>query len=140
MTDKQWDKRILDFLKRTGDEIKSETQRLVGEVRDPSTQQKVKESLREFGSWVKQTAEDAAEMMERAIKKAETALSDKAAASSPGARVEGGAESAKAAPSPDASAGAAPPRQSQKTVGKSKRASGKKPRTRAPSKTIGRKS
>ncbi len=42
MNEKEWDKRLLDFLKRTGEDIKAETQRLVEEVRDPAKQRKVK--------------------------------------------------------------------------------------------------
>jgi hypothetical protein len=141
MNDKQWDKQIFDFLKRTGDEIKAETQRLLQEVRDPVTQQRVKERLREFGTWVKGTAEDAADAMERAIKKAETAFTEKAETSSdlaPGTPVKGGgADATTSAPH------AAPPsksrRKAQKTVGKSKRAGAKKGAPRTVSKTIGRK-
>src|SRR6266852_428939 len=74
MNEKEWDRRLLDFLKRTGEEIQAETQRLVEEVRDPAKQRKVKETLREFGTWAKQTAEEAAEMVETAVKKAETTV------------------------------------------------------------------
>ncbi len=69
----QWDKRMMEFLKRTGEDIKAETERLVTEVRDPAKQQKVKAALKEFGVWAKKTAEDAADMVETAVRKAETA-------------------------------------------------------------------
>ncbi len=69
----QWDKRMMEFLRKTGEDIKSETQRLVSEVRDPAKQQKVRDALKDFGVWAKKTAEEAAEMVETAVKKAETA-------------------------------------------------------------------
>jgi len=78
MADK-WDKQqVLDFLKRTGEdlkrtgeEVRKEAQRIIDEVRDPETQAKVKEKLSSFGTWAKRTAEDAATMLDGAVKKAE---------------------------------------------------------------------
>jgi hypothetical protein len=69
-----WDSRMMEFLRRTSEEIKSETQRLVSEVRDPAKQQKVKAALKDLGVWAKKTAEEAADMVETAVRKAETAL------------------------------------------------------------------
>ncbi|MGQ0505388.1 MAG: hypothetical protein ACT4TC_08705 [Myxococcaceae bacterium] len=57
----QWDTRMMEFIRRTGEEIKTETQRLVSEVKDPEKQQKVREALKELGTWAKRTAEEAAE-------------------------------------------------------------------------------
>src|SRR5262249_10301584 len=74
--DKQWDKQVLDFLKRTGDEIKSETQKILEDIRAPENQQKIRESLNEFGTWAKQTAEHAAGMLDSALQKAENALNE----------------------------------------------------------------
>ncbi len=143
MNEKQWDKRLIDFLKRTSEEIKAETQRLVEEVRDPATQQKVKESLRDFGSWAKQTAEEAAEMVETAIKKAETAFAQKVETPPAADQVQAPTTGAKgttsdsrsAQPPGSASAGA----QTRKTVGKGKRDGARKARPSASSKTIGKK-
>src|SRR5215470_2023840 len=71
MGETQWDRQVLDFLKRTGEEIKTETQKILDEIRAPENQQKIKDSLNEFGSWAKQTAEEAAGMVESALKRAE---------------------------------------------------------------------
>jgi len=78
MTEKQWDQQILDFLKKTGDQIRGETEKILTEIRDPQNQQRMRESLNEFGAWAKQTAEEAALLMESALKKAETALNQAA--------------------------------------------------------------
>jgi ElaB/YqjD/DUF883 family membrane-anchored ribosome-binding protein len=75
MSDAQWDRQVLDFLKRTGEEIKTETQKILDDIRAPENQQRVRDSLNDFGSWAKQTAEEAAGMLESALKKAEDALS-----------------------------------------------------------------
>src|ERR1700694_6301200 len=107
----QWDERLFKFLKHTGEEIKGETQRLVAEVKDPDTQRKVKEGLREFGSWVKQTAEEAADMIESAVKKAEAAFT-------PGGEKGPGKTQAQAPQPPAATKSSSSHR---KTVGKSKR-------------------
>jgi hypothetical protein len=142
MSEKDWDKRLLDFLKRTGDEIKVETQRLVEEVRDPATQQKVKESLREFGTWAKQTAEDAAQMMENAIRKAETAFTQKVDTLSTRTQEPAGGASntAPTTPAPARSAESPGPRHptTKKTVGKGKRSGARKSSPSASSKTIGK--
>lgn len=64
--------RASEEFKKTGEELKVEAQRLLGEVRDPANQQKVKEGLRDIGTWAKKAADQAAEAMESAVKKAET--------------------------------------------------------------------
>ena len=102
MADKPWDKQqVVDFLKRTGEdlkrtgeEVRREAQRLIDEVRDPEMQAKVKERLSSFGTWAKQTAEEAATMLEGAVKKAEDVFSK----ASQRVRAPGEAPPAKAAP------------------------------------------
>src|SRR6266851_2753302 len=140
MNEKEWDKRLLDFLKRTGEDIKAETQRLVEEVRDPAKQRKVKETLREFGTWAKQTAEEAAEMVETAVKKAETAFTQRVQGSPAPTHTpspqDGGEE---AGPSTSPRVRAAPHRQGHETVGQGKRSGERKPRTGHTPKTIGKK-
>jgi hypothetical protein len=81
VNDKQWDKQVVDFLKktgqdlkRTGEEIRAEAQRLIEEVRDPEVQQRLRGKLGEFGGWAKKAAEDAAGMIDTAVKKAESAV------------------------------------------------------------------
>lgn len=78
MTDKQWDQQILDFLKKTGEQIRGETEKILAEIRDPQNQQRMRDSLTEFSSWAKQTAEEAASLMESALKKAEAAINQAA--------------------------------------------------------------
>src|SRR5579859_2761665 len=70
MNQPQRDRQVLDFLKRTGEEIKTETQKILEEIRDPENQQRIRDSLTEFGSWAKQTAEEATVLMESALQKA----------------------------------------------------------------------
>jgi hypothetical protein len=79
MTDKhQWDRQILGFLKKTGEQIRGETEKILTEIRDPQNQQRMRASLNEFSSWAKQTAEEATSLMESALKKAEAAISQAA--------------------------------------------------------------
>ena len=146
MADKPWDKQqVVDFLKRTGEELKRtgeevrrEAQRLIDEVRDPETQAKVKEKLADFGTWAKKTAEDAAGMLEGAVKKAED-LFNKAVRSP-----EEGGTPQKAPPAPAPAAPTArPKRPASKTVGRGKAKAGgpRKPGggTARARKTIGKK-
>lgn len=141
MNEKEWDKRLLDFLKRTGEDIKAETERLLEEVRDPAKQRKVKETLREFGTWAKQTAEEAAEMVETAVKKAETAFTQRVQGPPPAPTHTPPAEDGnpEARPTTSPRVRAAPRRQGQKTVGQGKRSGAGKPRTSHTPKTIGKK-
>jgi hypothetical protein len=140
MNEKEWDKRLLDFLKRTGEDIKAETQRLVEEVRDPAKQRKVKETLREFGTWAKQTAEEAAEMVETAVKKAETAFTQRVQGSPAPTRTPSQQDdSPETRPTTSPRVRAAPRPQGHKTVGQGKRSGARKPRTRHTPKTIGKK-
>ena len=132
----QWDERLFKYLKHTGEEIKAETQRLVAEVKDPDTQRKVKEGLREFGSWVKQTAEEAADMIESAVKKAEAAFTPGGEKGPAPSEI---AERKTQAQAPEPPAATKSSSSHRKTVGKSKRTGAKKTRPTASSKTIGRK-
>jgi hypothetical protein len=67
-------KRAQDDLKRMGQDIRDEAQKLVGQMQDPSTQHKVKEGLREIGSWARRTAEDVAGLVEKGADRAEHAF------------------------------------------------------------------
>src|SRR5262249_50870952 len=120
MNERDWDKRLLDVLKQKAEEIKSETQRLMEEVRDPEAQRKMKERRREFGTWAKQTAEEAAERLEAAVKKAETAFTQRMESASAASRTQAptGAESA-TTPAQSPPQGTVSRRGSPKTVGKS---------------------
>lgn len=89
MADKPWDQQVVNFLKRTGEDLKkagedirAEAQKLMTEVRDPDTQQKVKDSLANLGTWAKQTAEGAASAIDQAVRKAEDAWKGRPASKS----------------------------------------------------------
>lgn len=74
MEEKSWDAKLLEFLRTTGEEIRNETQRLMNEMSDPASQERVKQRLYEIGDWAKKTAEDAATMVEQAAAKVESAI------------------------------------------------------------------
>ena len=134
MDEKDSDKRLLDVLKQKAEEIKAETQRLIDEVRDPQMQRKMKERLREFGTWAKETAEEAAERLEAAIKKAETAFTQRMEGSSTTSHTQAPSR-ADSTTTSAASAGAGPASAGKKTVGKGKRSAPGKKRA---GKTIGK--
>lgn len=138
MNEKDWDKRLFDFLKQKAEEIKAETQRLMEEVGDPQTQRKMRERLREFGTWAKQAVEDAAEMVEGAVKKAETAFSQRMESASAGPHTQS-PTSAGAATTTTESAPRRSASRGARTVGKSKKSTPVKKRSPRPAKTIGRK-
>jgi hypothetical protein len=80
MTENPWDQQLVQFLKKAGDdlkkageEIRTEAQKLIEEVRDPATQQRVKDGLGNIGQWAKKAAEDAAGKIEEVVKKADEA-------------------------------------------------------------------
>lgn len=80
MPDRPWDKQLKDFLKRTsedlkktGDDIRAEAQKLLDEVRDPETQQKIRDGLGNLGQWAKKSAEEAANKIEEVVKRADDA-------------------------------------------------------------------
>jgi hypothetical protein len=74
MAQQAWDDKLTDFLKaageelrRTGEEIKAETQRLLDEVTDPEMQAKMKERIQQLGQMAKQTAVEAAAKVQAAF-------------------------------------------------------------------------
>jgi len=74
MTQQAWDEKLTEFLKtageelrRTGEELKAETQRLIDEVTDPEMQAKMKERIRQLGQMAKETAADAAAKVQAAF-------------------------------------------------------------------------
>jgi hypothetical protein len=80
MPDRPWDQQLKDFLKRTGedlkktgDDIRAEAQKLLDEVRDPETQQKIRDGLGNLGQWAKKSAEEAANKIEEVVKRADDA-------------------------------------------------------------------
>ena len=81
MNERQWEEQLKRFLSRTGEEIKraseeikSEAEKLIVEVRDPEKHRKVKEGLKELGVWAKKTAEEVGELVEKGVRRAEGAL------------------------------------------------------------------
>lgn len=74
-TERPWNEKLMETLRQTGDNIRQEAQKLVGELSDPANHEKVKQSLSDMGDWAKKTAEDAASMVDQAAKKAEAAIS-----------------------------------------------------------------
>lgn len=66
MAQQPWDQKLTEFLKsageelrRTGEELKSETQRLIDEVTDPELQTRMKERIQQLGKMAKRTAAEA---------------------------------------------------------------------------------
>lgn len=118
MADKKWENQLMDFikrtgeeLKRTGEEIKVEAQRLMDEVRDPSRQAKVKETLKDLRDKATAMTKEAGEILESAVKKVEGAFEQDKAAESPKAQPA-------AAPTPAAEPAAKSTRKAGKTIGK----------------------
>ena len=81
MNDSQWDAKLKSFLKKTGEDvkragndIKAEAEKLLKEVQDPGRQAKVKAGMKDFGGWARKTAEEMASLMETGVKKAEVAI------------------------------------------------------------------
>jgi hypothetical protein len=113
-------KRAQGDLKRMGQDIRDEAQKLVSQVQDPGTQHKVRTGLRELGSWARHTVEDVAGLVEKGADRAENAFRNFT-----GAR--GG--------------GSARKRASSKSVGSRKRPAGGAPKKKtggAARKTVGR--
>ncbi|MFT3839926.1 MAG: transcriptional regulator [Myxococcaceae bacterium] len=82
-SDSQWDDRLKSFLKKTqqdlkraGNDMRIEAEKLLKEVQDPERQAKVKAGLKDFGSWARKTAEEVAGLVETGVKKAETTFRD----------------------------------------------------------------
>ena len=143
--DNAWQQQLKQFLnkageelKRTGEEIKSEAQRLMVEVRDPQKQQKMKEGLKDLSAWARRTADQAADLIDTAVKKAEQTWGKPAPKSEPAASrpapQEPVTEKVHVGEEKKAEASAKP---AKKTVAKKK--SGSKAAPRAAGKTIGKK-
>jgi len=140
--------RASEEFKRTSDDLKVEAQRLLGEVRDPANQRKVKEGLRDIGAWAKKTADQAAEAMESAVKKAEVTWKGAAEEKTPvnatpapkaAPKKTAPQDAAKPASKPAPARAAAP---AKKTVGKKKASAAPapaKPAGKASAKSIGKK-
>lgn len=81
MADSEWDLKLKSFLKkagedfrRFGDDMKEEAGRLMTEVQDPERQKKLKEGLKEVGTWSRKIAEEVATVVEDGMKQAEGVL------------------------------------------------------------------
>ena len=138
---------VLSFLKKAGEDIKrvgadvkTETDKLMEQLRNPDTQAAARAKLEEVGNWAKKTAEDAAVLAETAMLKVEEGLSN--ATDFVSEKVAAGK---KAKPTPRAAAAPSVPREpkgpAKKTVGRKSSAGTKKaPGSRAATKkTLGRK-
>lgn len=148
MSDSQWDAKLKGFLKKTGEDfkrfgsdVKQEAQKLLTDVKDPERQQKLREGLKEVGTWARKTAEEVATFVETGVKKAEDALVKPAgAAAPPAAPPEAVPAPDQTPPSPPPEMDDAPAPKPRKTVGKG--APKKRPAARgtaAKKKTIGKK-
>ena len=151
MADKEQIKeQVLSFLKKAGEDIKrvgadvkTETERLMEQLRNPETQASARAKLDELGTWAKKTAEDAAGLAETAMLKVEESLStatDFVSEKVVGAKQRGGGAAAKA-PSVPREPKAGPRKPARKTVGRKSSGGGKKTSGNRPStkKTLGRK-
>ncbi len=74
MAQQAWDEKLTDFLKaageelrRTGEELKAETQRLLDEVADSEMQAKLKERINQLGNIAKKTAAEASAKLQEAF-------------------------------------------------------------------------
>jgi hypothetical protein len=158
----EWDSKIKGFLKKTGEDfrragndIKSEAQKLMKEVKDPEGQEKIKEGLKDFGGWAKKTAVEMAELAETGFKKAEGAFRQAGEnwkvppaggdATHPEASAPSDTSDDDApAPQPSVTPPSAPPEMEgapgapKKTIGK-KKPSGTSQKPRASKKTMGKK-
>jgi hypothetical protein len=77
----KWDKQLMDFIKRTGEELKrsgeelrTEAQKLLVEVKDPAKQAKVKEGLENLRTWAVATGKQAAERIEATARQVEETI------------------------------------------------------------------
>lgn len=154
MSDSAWDLKMKAFLKKTGDDfkrfgrdVKEEAQKLMTEVKDPERQAKLRDGLKDVGTWARKAAEDVATVMETGVKKAEDAfregskkVSDFVAkdAAPPAPAAEAAPAPAPTPPSPPPDMSDAPKPRAKKTVGpKKKKPAAKK--SSAAKKTIGKK-
>jgi hypothetical protein len=122
MSDESWEEHFKQFLRktgedfrRTGEDIKTETQRLLAAAMDPAKQQRVRDGLKELTVWARKTAEDVGRMVEDAAIKAETVLhrtadkvTDGTEKGSRGERTPGSSEPSRLAGERQPAAGASP--------------------------------
>jgi hypothetical protein len=74
-TEKPWNEKLMETLRQTGDNIRTEAQKLMNELSDPANHERVKQGLAEMGDWAKKTAEEAATAVDQTAKKVEAAIS-----------------------------------------------------------------
>ena len=74
MAQQPWDEKLMDYLKaageelrRTGEDLKAESQRLLDEVTDPEMRTRLKERLQQLGQAAKTTAAEAANRLQEAF-------------------------------------------------------------------------
>jgi|GEM_PF-5176221 len=74
MPEQPWDQKLMDYLKaageelrRTGEELKAESQRVLDEVTDPEVRTRLKERLHQLGQAAKQTAAEASARLQEAF-------------------------------------------------------------------------
>lgn len=150
MADNEWKTQMMSFLKkagedmkRVGQDVKTETARLMEELKNPEKQEAARAKLNELGNWAKKTAENAASMAEVAMKKVEDSLStatdfvsDKVGQG--GLRHDTPVDTPAQQP---AEAASEKPRKATKTVGRKPSGGSKKPSSSKPAakKTVGRK-
>lgn len=74
MPEQQWDERLLEFvrktgedLKRTGEELLGEAQRTIDELRDPAQQERLKARVAELRTWAKSKFIEARSRAEEAL-------------------------------------------------------------------------
>jgi hypothetical protein len=157
MSDAQWDAKLKSFLKRTGEDfkrfgadVKQEAQKLLVEVQDPEKQQKLREGLKDVGTWARKTAEEMATLVETGVKKAEGALQkagERAADLATKPTEASPPPAAAAPPAPAATPPSPPPEMEEAPAPKPRKTVGKGPaKKRAPAKagaarkkTIGKK-
>jgi len=125
MADKKWENQLMDFikrtgeeLKRTGEEIKVEAQRLIDEVRDPSRQAKVKETLKDLRDKATAMTKEAGDLLESAVKKVEGAFDPSKSEEGSKAQSASGPTPAEVAEPTPATPSSRPARKAGKTIGK----------------------
>ncbi|WNG21137.1 transcriptional regulator [Cystobacter fuscus] len=140
----KWDKQLMDFLKRTGDDLKTEAQRLFVEVQDPNNQAKVKEGLQNLRVWAMATGKQAAEHLESAVRRVEEtvegAFDKRSSSASPPPPVPPASRTPSAPPPPAPTPPVPPEAKAAAKAGASKSIGRKKPSAKtAPAKTAAKK-
>jgi hypothetical protein len=154
MSDSAWDLKMKAFLKKTGDDlkrlgrdVKEEAQKLMGEVKDPERQARLRDGLKDVGHWARKAAEDVATVMETGVKKAEDAFRQASGKMTDfvAKEVDGQPDASSAPPAPEPTPPSPPPEMDEapapapkKTVGPRKKKPAAK-RATAAKKTIGKK-